>query len=48
MQTFPSFSQTNLNRRRMFWPTEANVSCSSFSASVTCEHASTVLSSTYL
>jgi hypothetical protein len=32
----------------MFWQTEANVSHNSLSASVTCEHVSAALSSTYL
>jgi hypothetical protein len=47
-QTFLSFLKLTQIRCRMSRPTEANVSCSSLSASVTCEHANTTLSSTYL
>jgi hypothetical protein len=47
-QTFPSFFQLTQIRRRMLRPIVANVSCSSLSASVTCEHTNTALSSTCL
>jgi hypothetical protein len=48
MQTFLSFFKLTQIERRMSRPIEANVSCNSLSASVTCEHVNVVLSFTCL